>query len=141
MARLSGPNYRTWSVMTKSVIQGKDAWTTIESYLEGVQLKTKGPSNEKTEGATVRKLTHTEQVTDAKARTVIMGYCGPDALSRILHLETAGEQWEALAKAYMPLGKQQLQASLSKFHGFKAKPGSSVGQNCLWVTDYTTGHI
>ncbi len=57
-----------------------------------MQLKTEGPSNEKTEGATVRRLIYAEQVTDAKARTVIMKYCGPDVLSKILYLKTAEEQ-------------------------------------------------
>jgi hypothetical protein len=33
----------------------------------------------------------TDRVMDMKARTVIMGYCGQEALSKIFHLRTAKE--------------------------------------------------
>ena len=55
-----------------------------------------------------------------------MGYCGPEALTRILYLQTAKEQWETLAKAYLPLGRQQLSAALQRFYGFSAEPNVSV---------------
>jgi len=32
--------------------------------------------------------TKINRIMNAKARTVIIGYCGPEALSRILHLQT-----------------------------------------------------
>ncbi|KAG4428797.1 hypothetical protein IFR05_015723, partial [Cadophora sp. M221] len=55
-----------------------------------------------------------------------MGYCGPEALSRILHLRTAREQWETLERAYLPTGRQQLSTALQRFYGFTPKPNTTV---------------
>ena len=55
-----------------------------------------------------------------------MGYCGPEALSRILHLQTAKEQWKTLERAYLPLGRQQLSTALQRFYGFTPKSNASV---------------
>jgi hypothetical protein len=52
------------------------------------------------------KRTAPDKVKDAKARTIIMGYCIPEPLSRILHLKTAQEQWQALERLYLPTGRQ-----------------------------------
>jgi hypothetical protein len=70
--------------------------------------------------------TPVDKIKDAKARTVIMGYCGQEALSRILHLETAREQWKELERAYQPLGRQQLSSALQRFYRYTPMPNMSV---------------
>jgi hypothetical protein len=98
IAKLNGSNYRTWAVITRAVIKAKDAWDAIEppaleaktSIIKGIDDRTaEGKKAAESSGATDTKV---DRVMDAKARTVIMGYCGPEALSRILYLRTAKEQ-------------------------------------------------
>jgi hypothetical protein len=100
------------------VIKAKDAWDAIEplaleaktSIIKGIDDGTaEGKKAAESSGATDTKV---DRVMDAKARTVIMGYCGPEALSRILYLRTAKEQWETLERSYLPTGRQQLSTAL-----------------------------
>jgi hypothetical protein len=118
IAKLNGSNYRTWAAITRAVIEAKDAWDAIEppapeaktSVIKGTDDGTaEGKKAAESSGATDTKV---DRVMDAKARTVIMGYCGPEALSRILHLRTAKEQWETLERSYLPTGRQQLSIAL-----------------------------
>ena len=108
ITKLNSSNYRTWAVIIQAVIEAKDAWEAIEPYAPEAETSVKATDvgTAKPKGVTDRKLSSTERVRDAKARAVILGYCGPEALTRILHLQTAKEQWETLAKAYLPLGRQ-----------------------------------
>jgi hypothetical protein len=114
------------------VIKAKDAWDAIEppapeaktSVIKGIDDGTaEGKKAAESSGAIDTKV---DRVMDAKARTVIMGYCGPEALSRILHLRTAKEQWETLERSYLPTGRQQLSTALQRFYGFTPKPDASV---------------
>jgi hypothetical protein len=87
IAKLNSSNYRTWSALTKAVIEAKDVWDVIELY--GPEAET---SVKTTDDRTAEKKVDTgDRVKDAKARTVIMAYYGPEALSRVLHLRTAKE--------------------------------------------------
>jgi len=67
-----------------------------------------------------------DKIKDAKARTVIIGYCGQEARLRIIHLETAKEQWKKLERAYQLLGRQQLSSALQRFYGYIPTPNASV---------------
>ena len=130
IAKLNGSNYRTWAAIPRAVIEAKDAWDAIE--LPGPEaetsVKSTGDGTAKGKAAESKGVTDTkvDRVMDAKARTVIMGYCGPEALSKILHLRTAKEQWDTLERSYLPTGKQQLSTALQKFYGFTPKPNASV---------------
>jgi len=88
IAKLNGTNYRTWAAIVQAVIEAKDAWEAIEP--PGLEAET--PVRDTDDGIATSKVPLPDRVRDAKARTVIMGYCGPEALSRILHLRTAKEQ-------------------------------------------------
>jgi hypothetical protein len=118
IAKLNGSNYRTWAAITRAVIEAKDAWDAIEPpALEAKTSVIKGTDDGIAEGKKAAESsgatdTKVDRVMDAKARTVIMGYCGPEALSRILHLRTAKEQWETLERSYLPTGRQQLSTAL-----------------------------
>lgn len=127
IAKLNGTNYRTWAAIAKAVIEAKDAWEAIEPSVPKAETPVEATDDgiarsDRTES----KTPPTDRVRDAKARTVIMGYCGPEALSRILHLQTAREQWKALERAYLPLGRQQLSTALKRYYGFTPKPNASV---------------
>ncbi len=91
------------------MIEAKDAWEAIEGP-PAPEAKTPvedtDDGTKKSSSVTESKIQPTDRVRDAKARTVIMGYCGAEALSRILHLQTAKEQWKELERAYLPLGRQ-----------------------------------
>jgi hypothetical protein len=91
------------------VIEAKDAWDAIE--LPDLRAETSKDTDDRTGKGKEPELA-ISRVKDAKARTVILGYCRPEALSRILHLKTAREQWKELEQAYLPIGRQQLSAAL-----------------------------
>ena len=128
IAKLNGSNYRTWAAIVQAVIEAKDAWEAIEPSRPEAEtpVKSTDDGTVKSEGSTDQKALPVDRVRDAKARTVILGYCGPEALSRILHLRTAKEQWKALERAYLPLGRQQLSTALQRFYGFSPKSNASV---------------
>ena len=80
------------------MIKAKDAWDAIEppapeaktSIIKGIDDGiVEGKKAAELSGATDTKV---DRVMDAKARTVIIRYCGLEALSRILYLRTAKEQ-------------------------------------------------
>ncbi len=92
---MNGSNYRTWAAITRAVIEAKDAWDAIELPDSEAETPVKSTDDGTVEGkaAASRAVdTKASRVIDAKARTVIIGYCGPEALSKILHLRTAKEQ-------------------------------------------------
>jgi gag-polypeptide of LTR copia-type len=104
------------------MIKAKDAWSAVQSPKTAVS-KGKEAGTEK---ATAEPKVDINPVTDAKARTVIIGYYGQEALSRILHLRTTKEQWETLERAYLPTGRQQLSTALQRFYGFTPQPNATV---------------
>lgn len=129
IAKLNGVNYRPWAAIAKAVIEAKDAWEAVEpsgpeaeTPVRDTDDGTAGPSM----GIELQVPLPVDRIKDAKARTIIMGYCGPEALSRILHLRTAREQWKELERAYLPLGRQQLSTALQRFYGFTPKSNASV---------------
>ena len=128
IAKLNGLNYRTWAPIVKAVIEAKDAWGAVEPPAPEAKASVEDTGDGTADPKSVLgpKIQLTDRVRDAKARTVIMGYCGPEALSRILHLQTAREQWAELARAYLPLGRQQLSTSLQRFYGYAPKSNATV---------------
>ncbi len=109
ITKLNGLNYRTWAIIIKAVIEAKDAWEAIEGLLAPeakTPVEDMDDGTEKSGSVTESKIQPMDRVRDVKARMVIMGYCGAEALLRILHLQTAKEQWKELECAYLPLGRQ-----------------------------------
>ena len=95
IAKLNSTNYRTWAAITRAVIEAKDAWDTIElpDPEAETSVKDTGDRTEKGKATESSKTKEpvVDRVKDAKARTVILGYCRPEALSRILYLRTTRE--------------------------------------------------
>ena len=95
ITKLNGLNYRTWVIITRAMIKAKDTWDIIK--LLGPEAKTfiKSTSNKiikrkaaESKGVTDMKV---NRVINTKARIVIMGYCEPEALSKLLYLQTMKE--------------------------------------------------
>ena len=82
------------------MIEAKKAWNIIESPNPEAETSIKITDDK------------TARIKDAKTRTIIIGYCGQEALSRIFYLRTAKKQWEELERSYLPLGRQQLSTAL-----------------------------
>jgi hypothetical protein len=78
------------------VIKAKDTWDAIE--LPGLEAKASVKSTgDRTVEGKAGELSgainpKADRVKDIKARTIIIGYCRPEALSRILYLRTVREQ-------------------------------------------------
>lgn len=106
ITRLSGPNYRPWSIQVKRLLQAKGLWTIVSE----------GPM----------KALEDQDTKDAKASTLVMGLCGQGPLQHILLLETAQEQWEKLKELYAPLGLQQLSSKVQAFIGYKPQNSSTT---------------
>ena len=90
ITKLNGSNYRTWAVITRAVIKAKDAWDTIELPGPETEMSVKSTGDGIAKGKVIESKgvtdTKVNRVMNAKARTVIMGYCGLEALSKILYL-------------------------------------------------------
>jgi len=126
IARLTGPNYRPWSVQVRRLLISQSLWNVVSLGVQqsAVELGSTGAQEAKSSGegsdskATEPSKDRTE-VKDAKASTIIMSLCAQGALQHILLLETAKEQWEALNTLYAPLGLQQLSAKIQAFTSYK----------------------
>ena len=70
--------------------------------------------------------TTTTMVLDAKASTLIMGFCSQGALDHIISLETAQEQWEKLKGLYAPLGLQQLEMKTQAFINYEPRQNTMI---------------
>ena len=119
ISKLTGPNYRPWSVQVQRLLVAQGLWKVVSQGLQGVQdpeppTEASGPVTGKEPIDPNRT-----EVKDAKASTIIMGLCGASTLQHILLLGTAKEQWEALKALYSPLGLQQLGAKLRAFTAYE----------------------
>src|SRR5882757_988666 len=123
ISKLTGPNYRPWSVQVQRLLISQSLWKVVE-------LGAIGPKSTSTAGATVSstEVVDAERtvVKDAKASTIIMGLCGQGALQYILLLDTAKEQWEALKAQFSPLGLQQLGAKTQAFISYQPSEGHAT---------------
>jgi hypothetical protein len=90
ITKLNGSNYRIWTAITRAVIEAKDTWDTIEQPAPEAKMSEKSTDNRIVKEKAV-VTSKTDRVMDTKARTVIMGYYGQEALSKILYLRTAKE--------------------------------------------------
>jgi hypothetical protein len=125
ITKLSGPNYRPWSVQVQRLLAAQYLWNVVLWGPKG----TKEPEQ--------TAITPEEEAKDAKASTLIMGYCAQGTLQHILLLETAKEQWDALKALYQPLGLQQLGTKLKAFTSY-TPPKDSTSTITTIATDLTT---
>jgi hypothetical protein len=107
IARLTGPNYRPWSVQVRRLLVGAGLWDIVSQGLKTTKKPETGDSTApEARQPETPEPTEDQKKAGAKASTIIMGLCSQDSLQHILLLETAQEQWEALKTLYQPLGRQ-----------------------------------
>lgn len=130
--KLTGPNYRPWSLQVKRLLQSLELWDIV---VQG----TKGSEDKPTPGDDSGRI----EVKDAKASTIIMGACAQPVLQHILLLETAKEQWDTLKKLFLPTGTQQLSTKLQSFAGYRPDGGTTVAEitTTLSTLQYEIGTI
>ena len=90
ITKLNGLNYKTWAIITRVMIKAKDTWDIIKLLGLEAEIFIKSMGNRIVKGKVIESKgvtdTKVNRVMNAKARTVIMGYCGLEALSKILYL-------------------------------------------------------
>ena len=110
ITKLNSTNYRTQAVITRAVIKTKNIQNTIELLDPEAEIFVKGIGNGIEKGKAMESSKTTKSVVDCvkdiKARTVILGYCRPEALSRILYLKIARKQWKELEQVYFSIDRQ-----------------------------------
>jgi len=135
IARLTGPNYRPWSVQVQRLLLSQSLWDVVRLGIETPETTATEPVVTGQPGPrTTGLLSPTEGrapasgartvIKDARASTVIMALCSQNVLQHVLLLDTAKEQWEALKALYSPLGLQQLSAKILAFTSYR--PGTSA---------------
>ena len=129
IARLTGPNYRPWSVQLQRLLIGQGLWSVVSLGVLTLIATVADPK-------APEPLVDYTGVKDAKASTIIMGLCAQSALQHILLLSTAKEQWDALKALYAPLGRQQLSAKVQAFTTYK--PPESGATVAVVATDLST---
>jgi hypothetical protein len=125
IAKLTGLNYRPWSVQVQRLLVAQGLWDVVSQGIKGA----KEPESS--------AVTPEQIVKDAKASTLIMGYCAQGTLQHILLLNTAKEQWDALKALYQPLGFQQLGTKLRAFTSY-TPPKDPTPSITTVATDLTT---
>lgn len=65
-------------------------------------------------------------ILDAKASTLIMGFCSQKPLDQVISLELAQEQWEKLRALYAPLGLQQLDIKTQSFINYVPRQNATI---------------
>ena len=127
--KLSGPNYRSWMIQLQRLLIGKSLWNVVRYGVSesGAATTLEAEGSGKSPEGTGTTDGYTE-VDDAKASTMIMGFCTSNALQHVLLLSTAKEQWDTLKKLYAPLGLQQLSAKIQAFTSYKAPNGAKIAE-------------
>ncbi|PMD58825.1 uncharacterized protein K444DRAFT_724474 [Hyaloscypha bicolor E] len=106
IARLTGPNYRPWSVQVRRLLISQSLWNVVSLGVEiaTVEPGSIGGSGDRSDPKALGPSSDYTEVKDAKASTIIMSLCTQGALQHILLLGTAREQWDVLKALYAPLG-------------------------------------
>jgi hypothetical protein len=152
--KLTGPNYRPWSLQVRRLLQSMELWTIVELGVpEALAKPTTGSGSAEASGGRSTRGGSTEivpeadsgptLVKDAKAATIIMAACSQPVLQHILLLETAKQQWDMLKELFLPVGAQQLSSKLQAFAGYRATEGATVAEiaTALTTLQYEIGSI
>jgi hypothetical protein len=140
IAKLTGLNYRPWSVQVQRLLEAQDLWDVVSQGPKAPKEPEQSavpPEPEQSSAAKPKPsaISSEERIKNAKASTLIMGYCAQGTLQHILLLKTAKEQWDALKALYQPLGLQQLGTKLRAFTSYTPPNDSTVA---TIATDLTT---
>jgi hypothetical protein len=85
IAKLTGSNYRPWSIQVRTLLRGLDLWDIVEAGLKSTiaEKPTEGQEAPKAPKLVAK---------DAKASSLIMGLCSQEALDHILLYDSASAQ-------------------------------------------------
>ena len=140
IAKLTGPNYRTWSAQVKRMLQSKRLWPAIEpparTNAEPIAPAEEKEAAAKSKGGPTDEEPSAAQIRDWEASSHLMSLCSREALEYIVDMETAWEQWAKLKELYGPVGKQQLSEKLRAFNNYAVqKTGKTISER---VTELNT---
>ncbi|OBT44450.1 hypothetical protein VE00_05921 [Pseudogymnoascus sp. WSF 3629] len=122
IAKLTGPNYRVWSLRVKRLLQSRGLWDVVEPFpkAETTGEQPQGPRGDVPAAAPSKAADF--EIRDAQASCLIMELCDPISLDLIVSIECAQVQWARLRRFYGPsLG--QYQGLREEFGEFAAKAG------------------
>jgi hypothetical protein len=147
IVKLTGVNYRPWSLQVKRLLQSMELWTVVEL---GALVATATPATRSKDTVATGSQEsggpdkgNRTGLQDAKAATIIMAACSQPVLQHILLLETAKQQWDTLKELFLPVGAQQLSTKLQAFAGYRAPEGTTVAEIAIALTtlQYEIGSI
>lgn len=128
ISKLTGVNYRTWEIQVSRILKAQGLYgaingkfTKILKNLETQDTVQDSATDDGSDDAATRIM-----ILDAKASTLIMGFCSQGPLDHIISLETAQQQWEKLKALYAPLGLQQLDSKTQTFINYKPRQGAAI---------------
>ena len=140
---IGSSNYRLWAEEVKSYLEARGlldlvlgierrpgesrntrssaaaSASTSSNPQEPVSVTTDG----NTETLTVSELWRRK---NARAKTIIMGYCNPTMKNKIIDLPTAQEQWEVLKNDCRPSDDTSMSIYLDRFHCYEPQKGATI---------------
>ena len=140
---IGSSNYRLWAEEVKSYLEARGlldlvlgierrpgesrntrssaaaSASTSSNPQEPVSVTTDG----NTETLTVSELWRRK---NARAKTIIMGYCNPTMKNKIIDLPTAQEQWEVLKNDCRPSDDTSMSTYLDRFHCYEPQKGATI---------------
>ena len=104
IAKLTGRNYRVWSLQVKRLLQSHGLWDVVEPLpkVPREQAGEQAPAPPSDAPAAAAPPAADFEVRDAKASCLIMELCDPIPLDLIVSIECAREQWARLRTFYGP---------------------------------------
>lgn len=122
IAKLTGPNYRVWSLRVKRLLQSRGLWDVVEPFPKADKTgeQPQGPRGDVPAVAPPKAADF--EIRDAQASCLIMELCDPIPLGLIVSIECARVQWARLRTFYGP-SVGQYQGLREEFGEFVAKAG------------------
>lgn len=128
ISKLTGVNYRTWEIQVSRMLKAQGLYGAINGKFTKIlkNLATQDTVQDSTSDDGSDDAATKIMILDAKASTLIMGFCSQGPLDYIISLETAQQQWEKLKAMYAPLGLQQLDSKTQAFINYKPRQGATI---------------
>ena len=128
ISKLTGVNYRTWEIQVSRLLKAQGLYGAINGKFAKVlkNAATKETVQDSATGDGSDDAITETMVLDAKASTLIMGFCSQRPLDHIISLELAQEQWDKLRALYAPLGLQQLDTKTQSFINYIPSQNATI---------------
>lgn len=128
ISKLTGVNYRTWEIQVSRLLKAQGLYGAINGKF--AQVLKNAVANKTAQDSAASDgnddATTETMVLDAKASTLIMGFCSQRPLDHIISLELAQEQWDKLRALYAPLGLQQLDTKTQGFINYIPRQNATI---------------